>query len=97
MKILATLIIVALVCLHVSVMLCVVARTALGGSLGGIFFFAVMVGVTAFLIYSRLQRQKELNNLEWLATWDEIHIHKSGVVNSTRSISGDSDNGITEQ
>ncbi|OWA52171.1 Atrial natriuretic peptide receptor 2 [Hypsibius exemplaris] len=57
------------------------ARTALGGSLGGVFLFLILASLIAFGLYRHRQWRIELNNLDWLAAWSEIYIHQRSSSN----------------
>ncbi|OWA52173.1 Atrial natriuretic peptide receptor 2 [Hypsibius exemplaris] len=70
------------------------AKSALGGSLGGIFLLLVLVGIVAFYVHRHLLWRSQLANLDWLAAWDEIHVHQHSA--STRSISLTSHGGQPE-
>ncbi|OWA52165.1 Atrial natriuretic peptide receptor 2 [Hypsibius exemplaris] len=52
------------------------ARTTLGGALAGSFLIVFLSGFGGLAIYRYIHWRKELNNLDWLAAWEEIYIHQ---------------------
>ena len=49
-------------------------QKVLGGSLGAVFLFIMMAGITGLAVARYLSNQKEMNNLDWLVSWNEVFI-----------------------